>query len=51
MPDLTSTRIFLGHRPDRLLMSRDGRLLYAVCAYDDVICVIDMVTDTSSYYR
>ncbi|MER6784328.1 hypothetical protein ABT330_06750 [Streptomyces sp. NPDC000658] len=41
MPDLTSARILLGHQPDRLLMSRDGRLLYAVCAGDDVICVID----------
>lgn len=44
MPDLTPTRILLGHRPDRLLMSREGRLLYAVCALDDVICVIDTAT-------
>ncbi|MET8412326.1 hypothetical protein ABZV34_30195 [Streptomyces sp. NPDC005195] len=41
MPNLTPARILLGHQPDRLLMSRDGRLLYAVCAADDVICVID----------
>ncbi|MER6784308.1 hypothetical protein ABT330_06650 [Streptomyces sp. NPDC000658] len=45
MPDLAPLRIPLGTRPYKLLMSRDGRTLYAVCADADVIRVIDMVTD------
>jgi YVTN family beta-propeller protein len=41
MPDLTPASIPLGHRPGRLLMSRDGRLLCALCTFDGVLCVID----------
>jgi YVTN family beta-propeller protein len=41
MPDLTPASIPLGHRPGRLLMSHDGRLLCALCTFDGVVCVID----------
>jgi YVTN family beta-propeller protein len=46
MPDLSPIPIPLGHTPTRLLLSRDGRLLVALCPDEDVICLVDTATDT-----
>jgi YVTN family beta-propeller protein len=46
MPDLSPIPIPLGHTPRRLLLSRDGRLLVALCPDEDVICLVDTATDT-----
>jgi YVTN family beta-propeller protein len=46
MPDLRPVPILLGHAPSRLLLSKDGRLLVALCPDEDVICLVDTATDT-----